>query len=170
MQFCPNRGAPLIVYFVYFGLYVAALVYTCIPIYECFSKYNEFSSILTQREIYLGYPGSNFYTFPKITICSYQMHSRYKINEFYPNVNMTVLKGIYGMRTRLSDNVEDWADLNTIDLEEFYQKTMPDLVVDHCLFDTVDCRHILQVKKTKLGNCLVFDLYQEIEDAHFMFI
>ena len=81
---------------------------------------------------------------------------------------MSVLKAFYGMQSKLSHQVEDWADLNTIDLEEFYHKTMPDIVVEHCLFDSLDCRHIWQVRKTKLGNCLVFDLHHEIEDAHFI--
>ena len=36
-------------------------------------------------------------TFPKITVCSYQMHSKRKLREHFPQVNGTVLRAFYGI-------------------------------------------------------------------------
>ena len=46
------------------------LVFTTINIRSSFSKYFEYPSIFTQRE------DDQVSTFPKITVCSYQMHSQ----------------------------------------------------------------------------------------------
>ena len=46
------------------------LVYTTFNIRSSFSKYFEYPSIFTQRE------DDQVSTFPKITVCSYQMHSQ----------------------------------------------------------------------------------------------
>ena len=103
------------------------------------------------------------------------------------------------LNQELSYMKDAWAEFADIDLEQFYVNTMPDIVVEHCLFDSLDCRlgygeihneelqynfcrivllsledrrilirHIWQVRKTKLGNCLAFDLHHEIIDGHFI--
>lgn len=82
-------------------------------------------------------------TFPKITVCSYQMHSKKKLERLYPNINDSVLKAFYGMplNTELSYMKDAWHEFANIDLEKFYIDTMPDIVVEHCLFDSLDCRY-----------------------------
>ena len=61
-----------------------------------------------------------------------------------------------------------WKDFQDIDLDTFFNLTKPDIKIEHCLFDNLDCRHIWRVRKTKLGNCMEFDLHHEIEMGHFL--
>ena len=39
-------------------------------------------------------------------------------------------------------------------MDTFFLKTMPEIYIEHCMFDTLDCRHIWKLRKTKLGNCV----------------
>ena len=44
------------------------------------------------------------------------------------------------LNQELSYMKDAWAEFADIDLEQFYVNTMPDIVVEHCLFDSLDCR------------------------------
>lgn len=59
-----------------------------------------------------------------------------------------------------------WDAFKDIDMEAFFLSTMPEMYIEHCMFDTLDCRHIWKLRKTKLGNCIQFDLHQEVEAGH----
>ena len=44
------------------------------------------------------------------------------------------------LNTELSYMKDAWQEFANVDLEVFYKDTMPDIVVEHCLFDSLDCR------------------------------
>jgi len=98
------------------------------------------------------------------------MHSLWKMRKYYPQINETILKTFYGceVNKHISWERESWEEFNKIDLDEFFQKTMPDIQILHCLFDSLNCTHIWKKRKTKLGICFEFDLYHEVEGDHFL--
>jgi len=144
-------------------IYILGSYQTIKSIEKNIQRYFKYPSIFTQRE------DNQVSTFPKITVCSYQMHSKKKLLKYYPNVNTTVLRAFYGIMDKSLDfNKDAWDEFREIDLDTFFNLTKPDIKVEHCLFDNLDCRHIWKVRKTKLGNCLEFDLHHEIEQGHFI--
>ena len=52
------------------------------------------------------------------------------------------------------DDKKEWEEFRKIDMDTFFLKTMPEIYIEHCMFDTLDCRHIWKLRKTKLGNCV----------------
>lgn len=47
-----------------------------------------------------------------------------------------------------------WEEFKNINMEAFFLQTMPEIYIEQCMFDSLDCRHIWQLRKTKLGNCI----------------
>ena len=83
------------------------------------------------------------------------MHSMWKLQKYYPQINTTILRAFYGSADpMLNWDKNSWDEFNKIDLDEFFRKTMPDIKIFHCLFDSLNCTHIWKQRKTKLGICL----------------
>ena len=131
-------GVSRYVYPLYVLFYVAGLTYTFYNIRKNLQTFFKYPSIFTQREddqgIFVHALSHTTHlivsTFPKITVCSYQMHSRAKLQALYPKVNESVLKAFYGMplNQELSYMKEAWNEFADIDLEQFYIDTMPDII------------------------------------------
>ncbi|CAG5104038.1 Oidioi.mRNA.OKI2018_I69.chr1.g1062.t1.cds [Oikopleura dioica] len=148
---------------VIFSFYVGGFYYSATVIIDNIKKYHDYPSIFTQRE------DDAVSTFPKIALCSYQMHSMWKLQKYYPQINTTILRAFYGSADpTLNWDKNSWDEFNKIDLDEFFRRTMPDVKIFHCLFDSLNCTHIWKQRKTKLGICLEFDLYHEVEGEHFL--
>ena len=56
-----------------------------------------YPSIIATKENHTGY------MFPKIRVCHNSMHSKRKLNQFYPNVTDDLIMQIYGLDIQMND-------------------------------------------------------------------
>ena len=93
MTFCLKRG-----------FWLVGLIVTIKQVWTNVTKYGERASTITQEDVRI-LSGKNF---PKLVLCSDSMHSKNKIQQYYPSINETLLENLYGFNLKSQDE-DYWA-------------------------------------------------------------
>ena len=122
--------------------------YTATQIHNSVTEYNKFKSAIVQRSATLD--DDNF--FPFILICADWLHSRDKLEIFYPNITQNDIEYLYGLGLstdaeqawlykylrpeklkKLRDDIPDhMQELNKVNLTKFTYKTFPSYFLFNC--------------------------------------
>jgi len=92
------------------------------------------------------------------------MHSRWKVEKFYPQVNLTMIRKLYGYGVAKSsklnwrdhkhqdDNKDKWDEFNKINLTEFNLRTEPTFSIWRCKLHGLNCHRMWRKISTYKGN------------------
>ncbi|CAG5104763.1 Oidioi.mRNA.OKI2018_I69.chr1.g1517.t1.cds [Oikopleura dioica] len=96
------------------------------------------------------------------------MHSKWKMQKYYPEINDSILKAFYGSSEEsLYWDEKHWERFDRIDLNDFFVKTQPDIEIQNCLFDGVPYTKCISVPPSDTYSksaCEMVQLIREIVD------
>jgi len=87
-------------------------MYTLMNIYQNVEKYMSYPSMIIQKE------NDDDYLFPKIRVCSNSMHSRKKIERFFPGFDPRNVSKLYGLD--VSDRRTDELCRNSLFVRSYF--------------------------------------------------
>ena len=116
-------------------------------------------------------------------ICTDSIHSKHKVATKYPQVNQSMIEQLYGLHVAsikqlmwdfkstlpqvfnltLMTMDKEYAELNKLNLTEFFYSTTSKYFLFHCHMQSVNCRPHWKVRRTSLGTCLTLspnDVYK----------
>lgn len=160
----------------YYLVYFCGLVYTGIIIFGNVMAYFKYNSTFSQRQLltplsevtllillwnfFLNIIKSKYVRLPNLMICSDSLHSKKKVQKYFPNVTDKMIEKLYGFNvTRLQKSIWNFRKTepgyfrflqrkylsqykfeNKINMTDFYTKTAPVYYLFHCHMKTVQCR------------------------------
>ena len=70
---------------------MAGMIYTVKMVTDNVKEYMQYPAFISQKSEKKGY------VFPKIRICSNSMHSRKKMDHYFPGMNLSTIQTLYGI-------------------------------------------------------------------------